>query len=249
MSRKTTQQVSFLMGISFFALSLIVLFTIFPPAIQESPPWGKTLVGSMFALVCILGMTAVFFPTECSRAIGHGRVKSAATRILETKGGDIGVSYLAGVRLVHGHHPPCHLFDGHEFHLSGRTFCAGCIGLLIGAIAVLIGTVVYFFTGLPIDRSAHPLFIAPGILGVLLALLQFHVINVQHAAARLLINAFFVVATFLILVGVDLLLHSLTLDLLAVSFSVFWLYTRISLSNWDHERICSSCSVSCEFRP
>jgi len=249
MSQKTTQQVSFLMGISFFALCLIVLFTIFPPTTQESPPWAETLVGSMFALICVLGITAVLFPTECSRAIGHGRVKSTTARRSETGRGEPGVSYLMGLRLVHGHHPPCRLFEAHEFHLAGKTFCAGCIGLLIGAIAVLIGTVVYFFTGLPIDRSAHPLFIAPGILGVLLALLQFHVINVQHAAARLLINAFFVVATFLILVGVDLLLHSLTLDLLAVSFSVFWLYTRISLSNWDHERICSSCSVSCEFRP
>lgn len=248
MSRGTSTQLSFMMGVSFFALFLIVSFVAFPPPVRESPPWGRPVVGAVFALVCVLGISAVFFPAGCSRAIGHERVRSSTGPGLEKSGSEPSASNLMGLRLTHGHHPPCDRFASHEFHVAGKSFCTGCAGLLTGALAVLIGTGLYFFTGWQIDRSVYAIFIAPGILGVFLALLQFHVFNVQRTALRLLINAFFVMSTFLILIGLDLLLHSLTLNLVVISFSVFWLYARISLSNWDHERICSSCQVPCNLR-
>lgn len=248
MPQRTSTQLSFMMGVSFFALFLVGSFSAFPPPIRESPPWGKLVVGAVFALVCVLGITAVFFPAGCSRAIGHGRVRSSTAPGLEKTGSEPSVSNLMGLRLTHGHHPPCDRFASHEFRVAGKTFCTGCAGLLTGALAVLIGTGLYFFTGWQIDGSGYALLIAPGVLGVLFALLQFHVFNIQRTALRLMINAFFVVSTFLILVGLDLLVRSLTLDLVVISFSVFWLYTRISLSNWDHERICSSCHVPCNLR-
>lgn len=248
MPRRTGAELSLATGISFFALSLVGVFALFPPPTEESPPWGKALVGAAFSLVCVLGMIAVFFPAECSKAIGHGRVELSSGGSLEATGSEAGVSHLAGIRLVHGHHPACNLFRAHEFRLGEKTFCAGCVGLFAGAFCALIGTTLYFFAGCAIGQSAYPLFIAPGILVVLLSLLQFHILNVQYAAARLLINSFFVVATFLTLVGLDLLLNSLTLDLLVILFSLFWLYTKILLSNWDHERICSLCGASCRLR-
>lgn len=119
---------------------------------------------------------------------------------------------------------------------------------MAGAFCVFIGAALYFFVGCTIGQSAYPLFIVPGILGVLVSLLQFHMINVQHTAVRLVINSFFVLGTFLILVGLDLLLNSFILDLLVILFSLLWLYTKISLSNWDHERICSLCGASCDLR-
>lgn len=248
MPRRTGAELSLVMGMSFFALSLVGLFALFPPPAEESPPWGKALVGAAFSLVCVLGMIAVFFPAECSKAIGHGRVRSSASGRLEARDSKASVSDLAGIRLVHGHHPPCDRFRAHEFNLGEKSFCAGCIGLLVGAFCALIGTALYFFAGYTIGQSAYPLFIVPGILGVLVSLLQFHILNVQHTAVRLVISSFFVLATFLTLVGLDMLLNSFILDLLVILFSLFWLYTKISLSNWDHERICSLCGASCELR-
>ena len=248
MPRRTSVELIVMMGMSFFALSLVGTIALFPPPTEESPPWGKRIVGAAFAMVCVLGMIAVFFPAECSKAIGHGRVKSSATGSLEERNSEASVSHLAGIRLVHGHHPPCHRFRAHEFRLYEKSFCAGCIGLLAGAFCVFIGAALYFFVGCTIGQSAYPLFIVPGILGVLVPLLQFHMINVQHTAVRLVINSFFVLGTFLILVGLDLLLNSFILDLLVILFSLLWLYTKISLSNWDHERICSLCGPSCDLR-
>jgi hypothetical protein len=33
---------------------------------------------------------------------------------------------------------------------------------------------------------------------------------------------------------------------MAIGFCVFWIYTRIMLSSWDHDRICRRCGHSCE---
>ena len=48
----------------------------------------------------------------------------------------------------------------------------------------------------------------------------------------------------LLLVVVDEI-GSLELDLIFIGLCVFWMFTRIQLSSWDHERICSGCGYRC----
>jgi hypothetical protein len=59
---------------------------------------------------------------------------------------------------------------------------------------------------------------------------------------RLFTGAFFVAGAFLILLGIEESTRSVSLDLFVVALSILCLATKISLSQWDHERICSRCT-------
>jgi hypothetical protein len=108
----------------------------------------------------------------------------------------------------------------------------------------LAGASVYFFGGWHVAEHSS-LMVLLGILGVSFGLFQFKFRNL----VRLFVNTFFVLGALLMLVGVDELVRSLFFDLFVFSLIVFWLFTRISLSQWDHEVICSGCETeNCSFR-
>ncbi|NIM45700.1 MAG: hypothetical protein GTO54_08780 [Nitrososphaeria archaeon] len=148
---------------------------------------------------------------------------------------------------IEGHHPRCENFSTHVFQIGGRTFCTGCTGLLLGGLAVLSGTILYFFGDLYVEHII--LVVLVGVSGVALGLLQFSLFNTQRISIRLFLNAYFVVGIFLLLVGIDEIAQSLIADLLFAALSIFWLLTRISLSKWNHERICYSCNIDmCKYQ-
>ncbi|MEM0314285.1 MAG: hypothetical protein QXQ41_07035, partial [Candidatus Bathyarchaeia archaeon] len=80
-----------------------------------------------------------------------------------------------------------------------------------------------------------------GQIGVALGLFQFKFRNFM----RLALNAIFVIACFLILAGADSVAGNLLLDLYIFGLILYWLFTRIMLSKWDHTRICRKCGFSC----
>jgi hypothetical protein len=103
---------------------------------------------------------------------------------------------------------------------------------------------VYFFGNWRIPEQNSSIMVLLGILGVGVGLFQFKFRNLL----RLSLNTFFVLGTLLILIGIDEFVQSLMIDLFVVSLILFWLFTRISLSQWDHKRICSDCDIAgCEF--
>lgn len=234
----------FLTFVSFFGLVLVVLFTSNPPVSQTDFVWRKPVIGSIFALVCVLGAVAVFFPNECSRGFSFGKE--------ERRQGWFSFSFKRGLTsknassILRGHHPTCARFSSHVFNLGGRTFCATCSGLLFGALVSLVGVVAYFFGDWQVGHDGF-LLVWVGVLGVALGLLQSPLLRVQRSFVRVLSGALLAVGAFLILVVVDELARDFFLDGFFVFLTVFWLVTRISLSQWEHEKICSSCNiVSCE---
>jgi len=231
----------FLVSVSFFGLILTVLLALYPPNSQEDFAWRKPLVGSTFGVVCVLGILAVFFPNTCSRFFDIGkREKSQAILGFKRR---VSISHTTSSTL-RGHHPPCGHFSAHVFRLGSRTFCATCSGLFLGALIVLAGVALYFFGNWRMGQNAF-LAVLVGALGVILGLLQSPLPILQNSVIRLFSSAFFVVGTFLILVGIEELANRTSIDLYLIVLTVFWLMTRISLSQWDHERICSTCTLDC----
>jgi len=239
----------FFLSVSFFGLFLVGALTFYPPAIRESFPWRKPAIGLIFGLICVLGILAVFSPKKCSQAFhqekGEANLRKT-DRPKQGKGGLQAASHIFKLRIVHGHHPGCENFSSHEFQVDKRSFCVSCMGLLFGALITLAGTILYFFNEWPIATEGY-LLIGVGILGVALDLLRFLLFNVRRRALRFSLNTFFVLGTFLILVEMDKLIQSLFIDLFLVLLSVFWLFTRIRLSQWDHEKICRACGLLCDF--
>jgi hypothetical protein len=118
--------------------------------------------------------------------------------------------------------------------------CAACLGLFLGGIAALAGTILYFFGSLELGQFGLWAVLA-GQATVLLGFVQFKF----RGYPRMLANAFFVFAAYLTLAGIDGVLGSFYVDIYVVVLIAFWLWTRIMLSQWDHWRICHGCQRSC----
>ncbi len=230
-------EITFLISLSFLSLILIAILTAFPPNVSGNIPLRKPLVGSIFSTICILGVLAVFLPTKCSTIFKLKKAEASNNSI-----SGMFASHMSSSSLQ-GHHPRCGKFAAHLFRIRDKTFCAACTGLLFGGLFALAGALIYFFDSWYVVGQYSAVSVMFGILGVALGLFQFNFSNL----VRLLFNTFFVLGSLIILIGIDVLVHSLVFDLFVVSLILFWLFTRISLSQWDHRRICSECNVAgCE---
>ena len=224
--------------LSFSGLFLVVLLTAFPPPVTGDVPWRQTVIGLIFGIICALGTVAVFSPNKCLTTFSI-RNKNRTAGSDSAKLASHGKS-----DALQGHHPTCGNSSAHVFQVKGRIFCAACVGLLLGALLALAGAVVYFFCDFGVAGHGS-LMALLGVVGVSLGLFQFKF----RSLARLAMNTLFVLGSFSVLAGIDDLVHSLVFDLFVVSLIAFWLFTRISLSQWDHEVICSGCEVEdCEVR-
>lgn len=223
---------TFLIGLSFFGLLFITMLALNTPIVQESLPLRKPAIGSLFGLFCILGILAALFPKQCSamfevgsRRLGKQNIPSHGT-----------------LHTLHGHHPQCMGFSAHVFEVKKRTLCIACTGLFLGGLGALAGTILYFFGNLHFETNTT-LVVVAGVLGVGFGLFQF---KAKRSYVRLFLNISFVLGAFLVLAGIDELVKSLFVDLFVVSLSVFWLFIRILLSQWDHWRTCHTCKSVCE---
>ena len=193
------------------------------------------MIGSIFSIFCVLGIIAVILPNTCGNILGNTR---------GTKDSDSNKNENIESPVLVGHHPTCGKFSAHTFVLRNRTFCAACIGLLIGGVAALIVSFFYFFGGIQFTGYSM-LLVLGGSLGVGTGLFQFKF----RSFARLFINVIFVFGALLILIGIDMTVYSLFFDFFVICLIVFWLFTRISLSELDHKIICSSCGTeNCKVR-
>jgi len=216
--------------ISFLGLFLLIVLTAFPPTVTGDISWRKPVVGSIFSSICVLGILAVFSPNRCGKILNIKK---------ENVGSDSAKFVSHGTSNgLQGHHSTCGKFAAHIFRIKGKIFCAACVGLLVGGLLALAGAAVYFFGDWRLAEHSS-LTVLLGIVGVSFGLFQFKFRNI----ARLFVNTVFVLGTLLILIGIDELVHSLFFDLFVLSLILFWLFTRISLSQWNHEMICSGCET------
>ena len=191
---------------------------------------GNIAAWALFSTLCILGATATLFPRTCSHT-------TRPPEDLEPSR----YTTIASVRLVHGHHPTCGSFSGHELELGEKTYCAACTGLLMGAIAAIAVATL----GLVYRITLPPQIGYLGLALVLLGLIYNPLLNITTPILRTLINALFVPGFSLILVAADG--HGYPgLDLLVIALSVYWMYTRIQLSSLNHDGICDGCQEPCE---
>ena len=229
----------FLTGVSFFGLFLVGVLALNPPAMKDSFVWRKPLVGSLFGSICIFGIMAVFLPRQCSAMFDFSQKEK------HEHTGKSRFDFHGTVSMTHGHHPDCEKFSDHVFWIKGRRFCAACAGLFLGGLVSLVGASLYFFGGWHIKQISFQVVLV-GILGIIGGLIQF---KVKTNFVRLFLNTVFVLGAFLLLSGIDELAQNVFADLFLVILVVFWLFTRISLSQRNNWRICYTCNVaSCKFR-
>jgi len=201
-------------------LSLLVTALV----VQNNLPNVTILSSSMisdlvFAVICVLGIIAGVAPKYCSLS-GRGERHGEG---------------------VAGHHPDCGYFLGHTVVFREQAFCAGCSGLVAGAVLGLVGLVTGFY---PLDTQIGFWF---GALLVFLGLAQ-HFIDLGSGWVHLWLNVGFVVGDWLMFEAVQLMNLSFLVSVYFLAVTVFWIYARIRASQWTHVGVCGTCAVQCGLR-
>jgi 4-hydroxybenzoate polyprenyltransferase len=83
-----------------------------------------------------------------------------------------------------------------------------------------------------------------GLVFIIFGLLYIPVMKNLPNVLRTVINAIFVVGFSLALMVVDGIGNT-EMALTTIGFFVFWMYTRIQLSQWNHSLICDGCDEQC----
>jgi hypothetical protein len=205
------------------ALVLIALENSLSPITQQNP-----IHLIIFVSLCVLGAVATLFPRRCSPEI---RVT-----------GDLHVSRytdVLGLRIIHGHHSDCRDLSNHEVLLGEKRICAGCLGLLAGSFIAVFLTATQGIQRMPVPFQFGYLGLAFVAAGIVYSV----VIPGSPPVLRTVLNAFFVTGFALEYL---VLTSARDLGLMGISLSIFWMYTRIRLSRWSHERLCAVCDEPCD---
>jgi hypothetical protein len=236
MPPKTPDRLSMILfGISLLGLILLTVLTFSISVTLVILPQQRLLTGSVFVAICVLGIVATLNPSTCSGVLRFGRDQDERPHV---KGAGTGKP---GVRFA-GHHPTCSGFSSHVFRIGGKTRCAGCTGLVAGAVASIAGSVVYSFVSFNLGGAGAPIFWA-GFVGVACGLLPHSLLDHKGAFVRLSLNFVFVFGAFLLLVGVNEATGNPVVAFFLLALIVYWIYARIILSRQEHRRTCANCGL------
>jgi len=225
---------AFTVIVSVFGSFTILMLGLHPPKIGPDFFWRKPLIGSIFTLICISGIIAGLSPQHCTHTF-----RSLRTKKTPSSDNNSSVSQKMSIAFK-GHHPDCRGYSNHVIRVNEHVLCAACIGLLLGAFTALAGTFAYFVGGWKLGQASLPALLL-GQAGIFFGLVQIKF----RGYSRLIVNGFFVLAAFLTLVGIDELAENVFIDLYVLALIVFWLMTRILISQWDYWKICQTCETPC----
>jgi len=228
----------YLIIISFIGLFLLSTLFLWSPKTSINYDFQKTLLLSVFLVICLLGMLAAVYPTKCVHIFNfkkdfkihrpHSRVKTESHNNI--------VKY-------EGHHPDCGKFGSHVFIIYGKKYCAGCTGLFLGGIIAVIGTLIYYFgyySGYLRIFNGQVVFWI-GFFVVLFSLIQMIFINLNNNVIKFSSNLLLVLGSFLILIGIDTIRGNISLEIYFLVLVLFWILTRIRISQNNHNTTCLEC--------
>jgi hypothetical protein len=202
-------------------------------------------------VICILGIMAASYPSRCRRITKFNgkfngksgvnisnfnrksKLKNESVNNLTFNDESIKVIKLEG------HHPNCEKFESHTMLIKGKKYCPGCSGLLVGALIAFVGTLFYYFTGLPINYGQILFWI--GVATSLTALSIIIFLKLENINLKFITNLGLVLGSFLVLVGIDTVKGNILIEFYFLLLVLFWIRARITVSEKNHESICRDC--------
>jgi hypothetical protein len=147
-------------------------------------------------------------------------------------------------RSFSGHHPDCAKFRTHRLAVRNKTWCAGCLGLLLGSLFSILLTVMYLSAEIKLPRSTYILLFCLGLALVMVTIME--TVASEQAAAHLFFNAMLVPGFFLITMSVTEVSGKTSFGVITVLLCALWLNTRVTVSAWRNRRTCSLCPEPCK---
>ena len=221
-------------GLSAIAVTLVVLLAFAEyPRQNVADENGRLLVGGAFVASCAIGLSLAVRPAWYRRiaASRHHREKESPEE--------------GGRRALLGHHPDCEFFGGHRVGLGGRTVCAGCFGIALGALLAVIMTVCYVALVRNGIGDVAQKMVLIGSMTILLAFME-TALPRRNSVAHVVSNAFIMIGLFLTAFGLLEATGNQIVGLLGILFAYLWMDTRVRLSAWRHSLVCHRCSRSCK---
>lgn len=219
MANSDTGLLVFLVAAAVVGLAVVPVLAFSANFVHFEVSFGQPLIGGLFCALCVIGILASLYPVKCKGMFGKSQNPTVAR----------------DVKIV-GHHPECEKYNPNRIQFAGRSVCAACSGLLVGAVVALGAAGNYFFIGIP-----------SGVGSVMLLLLceSFMLVGVAQiffkSYIKVIMNLLFVIGSAIALIEVDLLAHSLLLDLYMLGLIAFMLWLRIALSEGHNRRTCQNC--------
>lgn len=226
----------FYLGISLCGLSLLVVITLFARLSAASFPLQKPLIVTIFVIICFLGILAGIYPTRCLNIFYVKGVKDSdiySSNSISKEGMKINIV---------GHHPTCGKFSNHVINYGNKTYCAGCTGLVIGAIISILGSLLYLFIS-PINVTGNLPFFWIGFALVFLGLIQHNLYNLGRSSFHMFLNIIFPVGALFLVIEINEITDNFFLDLFLLALIIYWISTRIILSKAEHRKICAACNI------
>jgi hypothetical protein len=228
-----TKQVLFYLASSVIGAALLVGLAFQTPASHPLSMFPGTIgIAGVFILCCVFGISFSLRPNWV-RLFIRKKEETTANRSQAVQ------------RLFHGHHPDCETFENHRWMSQNKTWCAGCLGLLIGCLLSIILMILYVVVSLHLSPMISRLFLFLGL--VIIALVYLEIIQKRHhASIHVLSNGMLVLSFFFITVSIIELLGKVEYGLYTILLCMLWLDTRVQLSRWHHNRLCRSCPQLCK---
>lgn len=215
------------------AFLLLILIFLSPLNTTAIEIYDKLFVSGIFITSCIFGISLALYPHWFRGLTKH------TTHYLD------GEKSKKNTRKYKGHHPDCGNFQSHIVETKDKKLCAGCLGLSIGSIVSIILTM--FYVVIIRKELATEFYYAVFIGFIIIGFVYIEIIlPLRHVIVHVISNIFLVLSFFLINIGIFEITGNKIYYMLSVVISFLFLDTRIQLSNWQHTRICESCSETCK---
>jgi protein-S-isoprenylcysteine O-methyltransferase Ste14 len=201
--------------ISLVGLWVTALLTYYTASVPSPFQW---LTDAIFIFICTVGGFAGVYPEKLRFLHGSGRKLGESTRAFR------------------GHHPPCYTYYSHTLKTPIGILCAGCTGLTLGSVAAVSITSIAMLYEWRFGTQTFWV----GFLLVAAGVIQ-HFIDFDDPHLHAALNFLLVTGVALLRLGTRLLNGGFVLELLLLALTLYWIDSRIALSEIDHERICARC--------
>jgi hypothetical protein len=220
-------------GLSVAGAILLVVFVLMTPAPMGAPALvEKIAVAGIFIASCVVGISFSLHPNW-------------VRKLYSKKDNTVKNHSEALQRSFHGHHPDCKTFENHRMIYRNKTWCTGCLGLLIGCLLSIILMILYIVVPFKQPPTISRLLFFLGLLVIALVYLEI-IKGSRLSIIHVLSNAMFVLSFFFITISILELSGKVMYGLFSILLCILWLDTRIQLSRWQHRRLCSSCPEPCK---
>ena len=212
----------------FISILVITAPSYEPPITIED----KGVIAGIFIMSCVIGISFTYNPNWIRRNQPWKKNRKINTNKEAT-------------RLFQGHHPDCHTFQNHRFQLKHKTWCAGCLGLLIGSCISIMSMILYLILDVTQSKIIFYLLFIVGLFILTFVYIEIVYSN-RHPLLHVFSNSLLPLCFFIIIIAVIELTGKLVYGFFTILLCFLWLDVRIQLSKWRHSLLCKYCAETCK---